>query len=76
MADPDHEQGSGSPFSLVLAAGKSDTTTETAARPDDSGTESSIGVGTGPGMVDDAGDTHVAGQDETPGAAKTEDPVS
>jgi hypothetical protein len=67
----------GSPFSNVLGRDpddstfqnvestlSADTTTETGARPPDTGTEPAGGVLTGA-----SGDTHEAGQDETPGDA-------
>lgn len=53
-----------SPFSNVLAASASDTTSATASRPDDTPTEPSVGV---EGQTPDK--THVSGQDETPGDA-------
>jgi hypothetical protein len=65
----------GSPFSNVLgqdpddstfkdveSTQSTDTTTETAGRPPDAGTEPAGGV-----LSDASGATHEAGQDETPG---------
>lgn len=57
-----HNPGEDSTFVNVESTQVSDTTTETGARPADSDTEPSVGV-----QRDPAGDTHVAGEDETHG---------
>jgi hypothetical protein len=67
----DQDQGVGSPFSLVLAQGGTDTTSETSVSGVDNDTESSIGVGTGPALTPAGDRFHVAGEDETPGDEQT-----
>jgi hypothetical protein len=56
-SDPDN-----SAFRDVESTQTSDTTTETGARPADAASEPAGGV-----LAGAAGDTHEAGQDETPG---------